>query len=59
MSVNWQRIRIPLMERLALADMATRRNKSEREVLVELICEAVKRELATGGHERTPREVRE
>lgn len=43
--VNWQKIRIPIMERLALADMAARHGKSEEDMLAEVIREAVKHDL--------------
>ena len=46
MSVSWQKLRVPLMERLALADMAERRGVSEEELLAALIRDAVKRDLA-------------
>ncbi|HUX23648.1 MAG TPA: hypothetical protein VMV87_03445 [Burkholderiales bacterium] len=44
--VGWQRLRVPLMERLALDDMASRRGESEEEALARLIREAVMRDLA-------------
>ncbi len=52
MSIGWQKLRVPIMERLALADMAARRDRSEEEMLVELIREGVKADLT-----RTPGEV--
>ncbi len=45
MTIGWQKLRVPLMERLALADMALRRGQSEEELLAGLIREAVKQEL--------------
>ena len=45
MTVGWQRIRLPLMERLALAELAERRQEPEETVLARLVREAVKREL--------------
>lgn len=45
MSVGWQKVRIPLMERLALLDLAERQEASEEAVLVALIRQAVKAEL--------------
>jgi hypothetical protein len=47
MSVSWQKLRVPLMERLALADMAERLGKSEEDTLKLIIREAVKRDLAS------------
>jgi hypothetical protein len=46
MSVAWQKLRVPLMERLALADMAERSGKTEEEMLACIIRDAVKRKLA-------------
>ena len=45
MTVGWQRIRLPLMERLALAELAEKRREPEEAVLAQLVREAVKREL--------------
>lgn len=47
MTVGWQRIRLPLMERLALAELAEKRQEPEETVLAQLVREAVKRELTT------------
>jgi hypothetical protein len=44
--LNWQKVRIPLMERLALADMAERRGVSEEQMLSDVIRQAVKHDLA-------------
>lgn len=44
MTVSWQRIRIPLVERLALLDLAERRGQTEEETLSQIIREAVRRE---------------
>jgi hypothetical protein len=52
--IEWQKLRVPLMERLALADMAGRCGKSEDELLAEIIRAAVKTELA----EKSSREER-
>jgi hypothetical protein len=49
MSVGWQRIRLPLLERLALAELAERRGKSEEAILCKLVRDAVKAELAKEG----------
>jgi hypothetical protein len=60
MTVNWQKLRVPLMERLALAEMAEKRGKSEEELLAELIREAVKRDLVHGCDRPSPsQEVRD
>jgi hypothetical protein len=37
-TVGWQRVRIPPVERVLLADIAARRGKSEEETLAEIIC---------------------
>jgi len=42
--VSWQRLRVPLLERLALADMAQRRGESEEAVLARIIRDAVRAE---------------
>lgn len=47
MSVSWQKLRVPLMERLALMDMAERLGKSEEDTLKLIIRDAVKRNLAS------------
>ncbi len=47
MTVGWQRIRLPLMERLALAELAEKRREPEEAVLAQLVRDAVKRELST------------
>lgn len=44
MGVTWQRLRVPLLERLALADLAQRRGQTEEETLAAVIREAVMRE---------------
>ena len=41
MSVSWQKLRVPLLERLALLDLAERRGETEEEALARLIHEAV------------------
>lgn len=51
MTVGWQRLRLPLMERLALAELAEKRNQSEEEVLAQLVREEVKRSLSEARHE--------
>jgi len=48
MGVTWQRLRVPLLERLALADLAQRRGQTEEETLAAVIREAVMRECAGG-----------
>ena len=45
-SMTWQKLRVPVMEKLALTDMAVRHGKSEEDLLAELIREAVKRDLS-------------
>jgi hypothetical protein len=45
MSVSWQRLRLPLLERLALAELAEKRGQSEESILAQLVREAVKVEL--------------
>jgi len=40
------KIRVPILERLALSELAFRRAKSDEETLAELIREAARRELA-------------
>lgn len=49
MSVGWQRLRVTLLERLALLDWATREGISEEELLSRIIREAVWRECARQG----------
>jgi hypothetical protein len=44
MTVGWQKLRVPLLERLALADLAQRRGESEEATLARVIREAVQRE---------------
>ena len=44
-NVGWQKLQVPLMERLALADMAERKGKRDEELLADIIREAVRREL--------------
>ena len=60
MSVSWQKLRVPLMERLALADLAQRWGESEEETLARIIREAVRRECARKVREpsKKPQEVR-
>lgn len=51
MSISWQKIWLPIMERLALADMAEREGKSEEELLARLVREGVMRYFgASEGH---------
>lgn len=59
MTVVWQKIRLPLLERLALADLAERRGQSEEYTLAQLVREAVKAELANNASAEVelPREV--
>jgi len=45
MNVSWQRVRVPLLERLALLELADTRGISEEEALSQVIREAVKREI--------------
>jgi len=46
-AISWQRLRVPLLERLALADLAERKGVSEEELLRQIIREALLRELAS------------
>ena len=43
-TMEWQKLRIPLLERLALLDLAERRGESEEEALQRVIREAVRAE---------------
>jgi hypothetical protein len=45
MSVGWQKIRVPLLERLVLLDLATRWDVSEEEALRRVIADAARREV--------------
>ena len=47
MTASWQKIRLPILERLAVADLADRLGKSEEDILIQLIRDAVKREIAS------------
>jgi len=51
MTVGLQKLRVPLLERLALADMALRRGESEEECLARIIHEAVWLECARDASE--------
>jgi hypothetical protein len=46
MTTGLQKLCVPPMGRLALADMAQRRGRLEEEVLADIIRDAVKRELS-------------
>jgi len=46
---GWQKVQIPLLERLALADLAERKGKSDEQTLAEIIRDAVRRECAKAG----------
>ena len=59
MSVNLQKVRIPLLERLALLDMAERRGVSEEQALARLIRDAACRELIAPAAEYGDVTVRE
>lgn len=48
MTVSWQKIRLPLLERLALTELAEKRGQSEESTLAQLVREAVKIELTNG-----------
>jgi hypothetical protein len=58
MSVSWQRLRVPLLERLVLLEIAERTGRTEEEVLCEAIRELARRELLRepGREERGARE---
>ena len=45
MGVGWQKIRVPLLERLVLLDLATRWDVSEEEALRRVIADAARREV--------------
>ena len=45
MSVGWQRLRVPILERLVLLEIAERMGRTEEEVLREAIRELARREL--------------
>jgi predicted transcriptional regulator len=45
MSVGWQKLRVPLLERLVLLEIAERTNRTKEEVLREAIRELARREL--------------
>lgn len=47
MSANLHRLRVPLLFRLALLDLAERRKQTEEEVLESIIRDAIRRELLT------------
>ena len=51
-----QRLRLPPLERLALADLALRRNATDEEVLLDLIRQAVRCECAKIACEQGTRE---
>ena len=55
MTVGWQKLRVPLLERLALSDMAYRRGETEEEALARCIREACIRECQREGDKREPR----
>ena len=44
MGADYQKVRVPLLERLALLDLAERRGQSEEETLQSIIREAVRAE---------------
>ena len=46
-STEWQKVRIPLLERLALLDLAERRGETEEEALQRIIREAVRAECGS------------
>jgi predicted transcriptional regulator len=45
MSVEWQKLRVPLLERLVLMEIAERTGRTEEEVLREAIRELARREV--------------
>lgn len=60
MAAGWQKVQIPLMERLALADMAERQGKSDEQTLAEIIRDAVRRECAkSAGQKNTEKQEAE
>ena len=49
MSTQLHRVRVPLLERLALADMARRRGETEEDTLIRLIRQEAQRVLLEAG----------
>lgn len=49
MTANWTRIKLPPLERVALAGLAEKRGEPDDATLVRLIREAVRRELIDDG----------
>ncbi len=52
-SVEWQKVRIPLLERLALLELAEGRGESEEETLKRIIRGAVRAECMRPKHRQT------
>jgi len=44
-TLTWQKVRVPPVERLILADLAARWGQSDEDALVRIIREAAQREL--------------
>ena len=55
MTVGWQKIRVPLLERVVLLDLATRWGVSEEEALRRVIADAARREVLTDPQRPTDR----
>jgi len=49
MTANWTRVKLPPLERVALAGLAEKRGEPDEVALVRLIREAVRRELMDDG----------
>jgi len=54
-SMEWQKLRVPLLERLALLDLAERRGESEEETLKRIIRDAVRAECSHSEHRQGDR----
>ena len=52
MSVGWQRLRVPMLERLALLDLALRRGLNEEETLARCIRDAVRKDCVDASQAR-------
>lgn len=56
-SMEWQKVRVPLLERLALLDLAERRGETEEQALKRVIREAVRADCLRPEAPRTDREL--
>ncbi len=54
-----QKVHVPMLERLALADLAQRRGESEEQTLASIIREAVRRECQQARGPEQPQEGQE